>query len=503
MPNHKTISDLAEDFSELSLLTTSARKRLAEYMSDLHAQRSAYLAETYEYMQRQAQELASAYEILLKEVQAERAAQSGWDTEDLPRLYKAKRKHSDLLRVLQSSLGATVTSGSWQAPSFTHTSFSEAGNRTGEVHVNQDDYVRDYYPAEEYYAQLFAKEYVDHPNRLPPRTLLTSSCMAALTTVLNNTFNSNNAGAYALVGATSYFQNKWVAEKLFPGKVIYVDEFDTDNLLAQAAKYVPSVILLDSIAGTESLAMPHLERLIPELSRMLPPTSTIVLDVTASATMHQPLRYLPIRPFGPKLVMIASLSKYYQFGFDRVTAGAIWTPMDLDLSLGITRRQLGTNIPDASLFALPMPCRPILDLRLKRMGRNARLLAERLDTYTNEVDGPISHMVYPSLPSYRGYSWTKDAAFHGGVCTFAFKPGKDSPAEQEAFAKRVFVEAKRRGIQLVGGAGFGYNTTRLYFISKQHVTANLRPFVRIAAGTETLDEIDLLTEVFKSAMLSK
>ena len=497
----QTLQDLSDDFTELSLLARSARRHVYEYLQTLELKRTAYSEETYRYLHERGVALEREYETLEGQIVLELNVQKQWNLEDVARLIEAKKTKTELLRVLQSSIGSVLAAGNWQSPSFAHTISSQAGNREGEVQANIDDYTRDRYPDEERYAQLFVQEYVDHGIRLPPRALLTSSCMAALTTVLTHARTHMQEGDVVFAGSTIYFQNKWVIEEIFPGKVIYVDEFDTDGILTLAQHHQPLVVLLDSLSGTDALALPNLQKLIHGLARVLPRRSLLVLDVTATATLYQPLVDLPINPFGMQIAMIASLSKYYQCGFDRVTAGIIWAPVGSCGDLLEARMHLGTIISDASLYTLPIPDRAIFDVRLRRIERNARRLAEHLDAYAKEVDGPVLQMVYPSLPSYRGYAWTQNAQFQGGVCTFVFNPRTANAASQEKFARRVFATAKKQGVELVGGAGFGFNTTRLYYMSAALTGPMRKPFVRIAAGTETIAEVDALIGVFKSAMI--
>lgn len=494
--------DLADDFSELIYLTTATHKRLSEYAHVLSSQQGAYYPETFEYIRHAAEGLMQSYKTLLQEVGHELEGQKNWSSTDVPRLLHLKRQYADRLRTMQGCVGAVMSGGEWQAPSSDFTVASQGGNRTGHVTHNVNDYTRDQYPAEENYAQIFAREYVDHPLRLPPRTLLTSSCMSALTTVLSYARARMGPEDVVMVGATSYFQNKWVAEHMFPNRVIYVDEFDTADILAKAKHHQPSVVLIESIAATESLAMPNLEELLPALSRVLPEGSCCVIDATTTATMVQPLSYAPLSLRGMEVVTIASLSKYYQFGFDKVTAGVIYAPLSLNSGLAETRRHLGTILPEASLYTLPMPNRQLLDKRLSRIGRNSRVLAEQLDGYTRTCNGPVSHMLYPGLPTYRGYSWAKDTSFHGGIVVFKFKEGYRSAAYQEKFARRLLAEAKKQHVDLVCGAGFGYNTARLYYLSKLIEGPFFKPFVRIALGTETAGELERLIAVCKEVLSS-
>ncbi len=266
-----------------------------------------------------------------------------------------------------------------------------------------------------------------------------------------------------------------------------------------AKKHKPSIILLDSISGTEALAMPDLKKLVPKLSYLLSHRSTLVLDNTAMATMYQPFRDLPFNPFGMRLIVVASVNKYYEFGFDRATAGIILTPLGYEGSLPESHMHMGANIPDVSVLSLPLPNRELLDKRLLRISRNALLLASRIDKIARGVGGALSYIVYPGLHTYPGYTWAKDMSFHGGVFTFVFKPKFQYSVYYEKFAERVMEVAKKREVDIVCGAGFGFDISRLYFTTRNAVKGVV-PFLRMSAGTETISEVEALVDVFTSVI---
>jgi cystathionine beta-lyase/cystathionine gamma-synthase len=482
--------DVGQDKEHLLALCTSALSRIEKHLSHLKGNAKNYSPSAYELLLIQAGDLKGR----LSEVHG-----SLVQTKDFSS--NAKKEYSNVLRVLYSTLGSVLSAGNWQSPSFWHSRTPQAGSDAGHVSASAGDYKRDMHRDEQEYVKKFVKEYVDHSMRLAPFAYATSSGMAAITTVLIHLQRKIKKDDVVLAGKSSYFQNKWQLEKLFPGRVRYVDEFDTEGILSLAKELQPGMIFLDSICGAESLPIPNLHALIPALSKVLSSKSTLVLDNTGLGSMYQPLSDLPWNPLGMHFICIESLLKFHQFGLDRVGGGITWTPSIAENGLFETRMHLGTIIPDASVLALPEPDRELMDARLVRIGRNASLLAAKLDEAVRGGNTLLEKVIHPSLHSYEGYKWTKDMPFTGAFITLRFREGKRSVSHYDALVSRVQSLAKKGGVDIVGGTSFGFDTTRLY-VTARYATNITEPFVRISVGTETVDEINALARVFMQAILT-
>jgi hypothetical protein len=59
-------------------------------------------------------------------------------------------------------------------------------------------------------------------------------------------------------------------------------------------------------------------------------------------------------------------------------------------------------------------------------------------------------------------------------------------------------EAARRGVPLIGGSSFGFDTTRVYLTAAQAAAGE--PFVRISPGTEHRLEIDEVADALAAAI---
>lgn len=476
--------ELAQDKAHLVALYTSALARVETLVRELESSKNNYLPRTYDVLLGHAENMASQL----------RTAQGDLNACEFS--LQQKKEYSDMLRVLDAGVASLLAAPNWQSPSFWHSTLPQAGRETGRVSVSKNDYKRDMHKDERAYGQAFVKEYIEHPLRLAPFAFPTSSGMSAVATVLIHVGHSLKNDTPVLAGKGSYFQNKWQLEHLFPGRVHWVDEFDTQGLLARAKELEPGLVFLDSLCGAESLPMPDLHTLVPGLSKILGSASTLVIDNTILATMYQPLRDLPINPFGMKLIVVESLLKFHQFGMDRVGGGIIWAPMGSDSGLFEARMHVGTIMPDMSVLALPEPNRKLFDERLLRIGRNARLFAERLHAH---IEGSGIRVNHPALPHYRGYAWTKDLAFQGPFVTITFTEGSQTVSHYDAFVARVHKAAQQAGIDIVGGTSFGFDTTRVY-VTARYATNITEPFVRISLGTETREEVERLADVCAEAL---
>jgi cystathionine beta-lyase/cystathionine gamma-synthase len=260
---------------------------------------------------------------------------------------------------------------------------------------------------------------------------------------------------------------------MLPGRVAFVDEADTAALLRAIGERHPSAVFLDSLSNTRWMPVPDLRAVIDALHG----TDTyLVLDNTCLSVGCQPFA---VARESVRLVVFESLLKYAQLGLDRVAAGVIVARSGDAESLEDYREHLGTNIADMSVHALPPPNRGVLERRLARLQRNALHLAEGLDT---RAPAGVS-IVYPG---------------RGGCLSLVFERRAQRLARQHRVVWEAVAEAARRGIRLLAGSSFGFDTTRIYLTAAraEHAT----PFVRIAAGTEYRLELDVLTDVLATAI---
>lgn len=485
----QTLTDLAGDLAELLYLAGSGNHKLAMFQELARRQANAYRPETTTLLTETIAPLARSYRELQQELETALAHQATWQTGDIPQLTVLKKRSADLLKTLHLVGGAVSTAAEWQSPSFLHAVMSQAGKHTGAISGNINDYQRDFHRDGRVYEHAFRSEYIDA--RWTPSVVVTNSGMAALTTVIAGLHIEGKLNGPVIVGKSSYFEYKEVLDEFCPGRVTYVDEMDTDAIVATVKRLQPSAIFLDSLCNVETIAVPDLPRLIPALANVTTRPTTLVIDNTGLGPSYQPLRDLP-RGTDLGVVVLESLQKYHQFGFDGVTGGIVWRDHATKLHLFRARMHLGTNIADASVVALPSPNREMLTRRMARLHRNATYLAHTLDThYRTKRHLMVSHVVYPGLPSHPAYAWTQHLPFHGSFLTLAFRSLARMPMVYQAWLHLVIHEAKKVGIDLVAGTSFGFNTTRIY-LTARHANKSTTPFIRISAGTETQEDVEKL-----------
>jgi peptide-methionine (S)-S-oxide reductase len=217
----------------------------------------------------------------------------------------------------------------------------------------------------------------------------------------------------------------------------------------------------------------------------------LVIDNTGLSVFSQPFAHADD---SVRLIVFESLLKYAQLGLDRANAGVIIAPREVAERLSEYREHLGTNVADVAVHALPSPDRAVLERRLARLGRNALFLAGRL---RERVDGAVT-IVYPGLTSRPCARAASGRAFSGG-CLSIVLGGHDPELEREhALVEVAVAGAAARGIALLGGSSFGFNTSRIYLTAARAECGE--PFVRLAAGTEHRVDLEALADVLAVAV---
>ncbi len=404
-----------------------------------------------------------------------------------------KNATPDAARTLQGQVAALLASVDWQSPSFLHSTYAEAGTQEGRIVGTVNDYKRDQHFDAVDYESAFRSQYIDAPLRLPPAVFLTNSGMAAFSTIISCLHMDGAANGPILAGNACYFQEKRVLENFFPKTLHFADETNSENFLAAVEKLQPAVIFLDTLCNTENIEMPDLKKLIPAIAKIITRTTTLVLDNTGLGPTYQPLADMPAIPGKLRLVVYESLLKYHQFGFDRISAGIMWTPGLTPIKLFARRMDLGTNISDTAALSLPVPNRKLLEARMIQIGSNARFLAHELENFISTRKTKFTGVSYPGLTP------AQEKTFYGGCLVLRGAAKKPDVALYNRFIATVITEAKKQHIPLIAGSSFGFNTTRIYLTALRADTIT-RPFLRISAGTESPTQIKALAEIFKKAL---
>lgn len=492
MTTYSSRTDLEDDLNELLFLANSKIEQINGFIKLLKSDNDSIRHETRSLVLNVASDYLDKYTKLSLKISE--TLKNELITPNL------KHSYADTLRTLTGLTGALLSSTDWQSPSYAHSHISQAGTQNGKISATINDYKRDHNIDAEHYERAFRSEYIDAPLRIPPNVYTTSSGMAAFTTILNTLHLDGIINGPVLVGQSCYFECKKILERFFGENLYYVDEMSVEDILAKVRTLQPSVIFLDTICNTETIAVPDTKQIITRLSQELTRPTTLVLDNTGLGISYQAYKDLPLLPSKLHIITFESLLKYHQFGIDRVPAGIIWTKAISPFGISGWRMHLGTTLADTAVLSLPKPNRTLLSKRMARMNRNAHYLARTLDAHIKTmVDSPYSHIVYPGLPSHPSFAWTKDFKFHGSFMVVACKSPNAEISLHKTFIVFAIDEAKKAGIDLISGTSFGFDTTRIY-LTALHATGVTKPFMRISVGTETWDEIQNIGAVLIRAL---
>lgn len=463
-----------DDYSEVSFLTTDALSKLTAFEKAVTKHKKHLSAAAYGEAKTAADELRHVYANLkLLITQKEK-----------------KGRIKEIIRANQGLLGSLLTMTDWQSPSYESSGLSQAGIQTGTIRATINDYKRDQHRDALALEQAYKKAYVDAPIKFPIQPLATASGMAAFTTILTFLMVEKKISDTVIMGRASYFQNKELVRRMF-GRVIEVDEHDTQTFLKAIDTYKPQAVFLDTLGNMEDMTVPDTHAIIKHLAKNKQETY-LILDNSCLSLMYQPLVKAPWKS-NLHIIVFESLNKFHQFGMDRVTGGMITAVGRDALKLFDWRVHAGTNISDASAHSIPTPNRQTLRNRMRHIGENTLHLATALQTYIEaHPNTKLAHVVYPGLPNHPDHAWSKSLPFHGAFFVLAFKPQYQSIAVYKRFVKLAIAAAKKQHSTLVGGTSFGLDTTRIYLTAVRASTTT--PFIRIAPGIESKKELDMIAQ---------
>jgi cystathionine beta-lyase/cystathionine gamma-synthase len=464
------VADLGADLEELLFIVGSAETELARSADELA--RATLQPPTRELLARQHELARRRYRAIAERLLALRARATRRASYPLiHELAAEKASLADLLRVEQGLTASLLGAADWQSPSFLHSLAASAGRHEGRIRPHWNDYKRDRHLDADRFERRYLEALVDGPPDV--QALLTSCGMAAFTTVLSFLQLEGKLDGPVLTGAGLYHETRLLLERALPGRLHVADEVDTAGFLRAIDELHPSAVFLDSLSNTKWMPIPELP---PLLARLAGTQTYLVVDNTGLSVTCQPFA---LADESVRLILFESLLKYAQLGLDRANAGVIVARSGDAERLSHYREHLGTNVADVAVHALPRPDRRVLERRLARLERNALLLAERLLAQV----GDLVEIVYPAL---------------GGCLSIVFRERTATLRREHAMVEQAVAEAARRGVALLGGSSFGFDTTRIYLTAEGADYGE--PFVRIAAGTEHRLEIERVADALAAAV---
>lgn len=409
-------------------------------------------------------------------------------------LTETRRRIADATRTRQAIAAALLVAGDWHSPSIAHSVHSTAGRYEGKVVAHHDDYKRNRHPEAAAWESRWLEQMVDNPHDHRLRALVTASGMAAFSTVLAHVVEEAFDGP-VLMGSSTYHESRDLLGKSGIGdSLIAIPEGDEGAWLS-GIELAPSAVFVDSLCNSADLAVTDVRSLIQHLDES-GRSVLLVVDNTARSATAQPFAWLPTAT-RVRMVVLESLTKYPQLGLDRVSGGVIVATGEDAEQLDAVREHLGTNIADIVLAQHPQPDRQLLSRRLHRIGRNAGVIAAKLEDRNRNRRLP-ARVAYPGLTSHPGFALLADSGFRGGLVSIELNETTTGAAEVSRLIKTALQLAAERGVPICEGTSFGFDTTRVNSISPDQ--RHGRTFLRIAAGTEHRQGIDGVATTLADAL---
>jgi cystathionine beta-lyase/cystathionine gamma-synthase len=492
----RSFDEIAEDLCELAHLAADASDRLGERGRVLLRSRRHLDGDSLDVIEQHLRVLVSAHDEVRRSVRdlivdARRGRRS---PELLEGLTTRRRGFSDRVRTMAGIAAATMIASEWQSPSFRYSIRPNSGVATGHVRPHVDDYRRDRHAEAAAFEDRYLRAYVDRVEGSDLRVLLTNCGMSAFATVLSFLSQTGGLAGPVLVGRSVYHECRDLLATA-SSLPVTVAEDPVEELPAAISRLRPTALFLDTVGNAPGTLIPDIERVVRAIEEA--GGAYLVLDNTGLACTFQPFA---LRPSGGRVRIIEhqSLTKYAQFGLDRVTAGAIIAERDDADRLDSHREHLGTNIADATVHAIPSPNRAALRRRLARFERNAVVLTTAIqEAATRTRRRVVVAADHPAVSDHPSWPYSRRLPFRGGWLSVGFGAHADHPDVHARFVELVIEEARRRRVQLVAGASFGLDATRVYATTTDTTAA---PFVRISPGIEHLWDTERMAESFGAAV---
>lgn len=387
---------------------------------------------------------------------------------------------------LYGMMGAICTSDHWQSPAFDQVYVDEAGDERKQIISNVNDYKRDQHPIGIAWEKAYARAFLTHSFVTTPNAFATTSGMAALT-VATLIVQERLPKEYRIaVGRHSYFENLELLHMVFPKQNLYMfDEDHADTLLSLR----PHAVFFDLLANDPAMTVADAGGIIRIVGKMGYHVD-VVIDTTCTSIAHLqvPVRFRMTDRIS--IIGFESLNKYHQFGLDRTTGGVIWAKGVMEDAIYRTRDHAGVNISENAAMMLPTPHKVLHTAYLQQLERNAHAIAYRLER--------LSHIrvSFSGLPNHPDTRIAKRIGYTGSFVSISFP--ESGWRRYRTAMQKIMQIAKQSGVPIVAGSTFGMPITRVYTWTPR--SAFEKPFLRIAAGLETPEEIARVCEVLEHAL---
>ena len=217
------------------------------------------------------------------------------------------------------------------------------------------------------------------------------------------------------------------------------------------------------------------------------------LSIIADNTLPSPILYNPLRDvegMDIEMIVVESATKHYQAGQDEITAGIAYSNKeDILKQIKDKRAMTGTYLQPINEQKIPENITEIMPDIMQRHADNSMVLANFFNDLADKNIGGILEVKHPNLPSNAQNELVKKIAPNGLVTLFYLKI-----KNALEFVQKIKENA---GDKIGIGASFGHPKTWIELLP-----ADLEG-VRIAAGSESKEELNQLLEIIKTSIYEK
>ncbi|WP_437476419.1 pyridoxal-phosphate dependent enzyme [Sorangium sp. So ce1014] len=273
-----------------------------------------------------------------------------------------------------------------------------------------------------------------------------------------------------------YFESEEQLAGLPAVEIVRLGDTRADTIVEFVRQHRPRVLFLDPLANIAGLPLTSVGAVLLALARAETGPLHVVIDGTMLSGAFDPFAFVP--PDSEITVLYyESASKYLQLGLDLTLAGLIAVPVSLRPRFARLRRNTGAILYEEGAARLPRYDRATFLARMRRMTRNALLIAGVIEQFAGRVVTPV----FPGLSSHPDHDLCSEYAHLGGVMTFDFRDsGFNGQDLLNAFIERAIIAAQRNRVPLTRGVSFGFSAPRISAASA--MAEGQPPFLRLSVG---------------------
>lgn len=392
---------------------------------------------------------------------------------DAPHL---RRKLGSDIHELLGLVGQLTVATHWQSPAIRQVRTDNRGTLPGRIIAHYNDYTRDQHVLGSAYESAYRRAFIRVPALSPVYAFATTSGMAAIATAALFVLGETKKGSVVWLGASCYFETKQLVRGMFGDRVKELDLSDASLVRRTLADGVPAAIFADTIGNEPSMRVVDVPALLSAVSSKAVSRVIVVVDGSTTAV---PMHYVHGVRMPKHIVLIGaeSQNKLLQYGLDRVTAGMLWGTGYVSWKLYDYRDHAGTIAPDTAIASLPTPHKRMAQRYANLIQTNAQHLAHNLRTR-------VKRGIQVLAPDGSPY--------------VIISTETNTRVSMERIVSAVMKKAASRGIAIVEGTSFGFQTTRIYTVAAN--TLYEKPFLRLSPGIESAREIDAIAHLVSECL---